>query len=130
MVLHPNRYAELLAEKVRKHDVKCWLVNTGWTGGPYGEGERMPIKTTRRLLKAAMEGELDDVEYRKDPVFGLDVPLACEGVPAGILTPRETWKDKTAYDAKARELADRFRENFRDFAAEVSEGVRNAGPIG
>ena len=128
MVLHPSRYAELLADKIRRHRVDCWLVNTGWSGGPYGVGERMPIAYTRRLLKAALEGELKEVPFARDPVFGLQVPRACTGVPSEILTPRDTWEDKEAFDRTARELAARFHENFRQFEDRVSREVLEAGP--
>jgi len=128
MVLHPNRYAELLAAKIREHGADCWLVNTGWTGGPYGVGRRMPIRATRRLLKAALEGELKGVPMRTDPVFGLSVPERCEGVEAKLLDPRGTWSDAAAYDAKAKHLAGLFHENFKEFAPQVAPEVRAAGP--
>ncbi len=107
----------------------CWLVNTGWTGGPYGVGKRMSIRHTRQLLKASLEGRLKEIEYWKDPVFGLEVPSACEGVPAEILNPRNTWSDKAAYDEKAKYLAGLFNENFVQFADGVSEKVVAAGPV-
>jgi phosphoenolpyruvate carboxykinase (ATP) len=102
-------------------------VNTGWTGGPFGQGERMPIRATRALLDAALSGELAGVEFRTDPVFGLAVPVSVPGVPGGLLNPRLTWSDPTAYDAKAAELARMFRENFERFG-DVSPGVAAAGP--
>jgi phosphoenolpyruvate carboxykinase (ATP) len=128
MVLPPSHYAELLADRVRTHGSDCWLVNTGWTGGPYGVGHRMPIKVTRTLLNAALDGSLKDVEYRTDPVFGLAVPTAVPGVPTDILDPRVTWADPEAYDAKARELAGLFHANFEQFAHDSSEEIRAAGP--
>jgi phosphoenolpyruvate carboxykinase (ATP) len=128
MMLHPSRYAELLAAKIQEHDVDCWLVNTGWTGGPYGVGHRMPIQATRRLLAAALEGSLRDVEYEADPVFGLRVPKSCEGVDDKLLRPRDTWSDPEAYDAKAKHLAGLFHENFAEFASDVAPEVRDAGP--
>ncbi|MCB2229573.1 phosphoenolpyruvate carboxykinase [bacterium] len=128
MVLHPSRYAELLAEKIREHKVNCWLVNTGWTGGPYGEGHRMPIKHTRALLNAALSGSLNNAEYQTDTLFGLQVPKSCEGVPDEELWPRNTWKDKNAYDEKARKLAGMFVENFKQFEKESSAEIKNAGP--
>jgi phosphoenolpyruvate carboxykinase (ATP) len=128
MVRPPFHYAELLAQKIKRHDAKCWLVNTGWTGGPYGVGHRMPIHHTRRLLDAAIGGRLDDVQYTLDPVFGVDVPNTCEGVPSDILQPRATWSDPEAYDAKARHLAGLFHDNFEQFAAEVPDTVKDAGP--
>jgi phosphoenolpyruvate carboxykinase (ATP) len=129
MVLHPSRYAELLARKIKKHDVDCWLVNTGWTGGPYGVGERISIRNTRLLLDAALEGRLEEATFERDPIFGLMVPQACDGVPSEVFRPRETWSDKAAYDAKAKELAGLFRKNFEQYAAEAPEEVRKAGPI-
>jgi phosphoenolpyruvate carboxykinase (ATP) len=128
MPLHPSEYAKLLEHKIKEHDVNCWLVNTGWTGGPYGVGHRISIKYTRALLHAALEGKLDDVEYTTDPVFGLRIPSSCPGVPEEVLIPKNTWKDKTAYDKKARELAESFQENFKEYEEFVSEEVKNAGP--
>ena len=128
MVRPPFYYAELLAEKIKRHDAKCWLVNTGWTGGPYGVGHRMPIEHTRALLDAALEGRLDNAQYERDPVFGVEVPTACEGVPSEILQPRNTWGDPEAYDAKARHLAGLFHDNFEQFASEVPDKVKEAGP--
>jgi phosphoenolpyruvate carboxykinase (ATP) len=128
MVLHPSRYAELLADKIREHNVSCWLVNTGWSGGPYGVGERMKIKHTRLLLNAALNGELDKVSYDLDPVFGLQVPTACPGIPSEILKPRNTWSDQEAYDSKAAHLAQLFVENFRQFEDQAPAEVKAAGP--
>jgi phosphoenolpyruvate carboxykinase (ATP) len=125
----PSVYAHMLGEKLDQHPhVTVWLVNTGWTGGPYGEGERMPIKATRALLKAALSGELDGVEYRTDKVFGFDVPVAAPGVDSTLLNPRSTWDDPEAYDRKARELARMFRDNFDQFAEEAGVAVVEAGP--
>jgi phosphoenolpyruvate carboxykinase (ATP) len=124
----PAVYAHMLGEKLDAHPhVNVWLVNTGWTGGPFGEGSRMPIKATRRLLNAAMSGELDGVEYRIDPVFGIEVPVEVHGVDSGLLDPRSTWSDPEAYDAKARELAQMFVDNFVRFP-DVAPGVAAAGP--
>ena len=128
MALPPTFYARMLGDKIRKHDVKCWLVNTGWTGGPYGEGQRIKIAYTRAMVAAALSGKLDDVPARKGRVFGLDIPLACEGVPSELLDPRTTWRDPDAYDAKARELAAAFRENFTQFAQDVDPAVIEAEP--
>jgi phosphoenolpyruvate carboxykinase (ATP) len=128
MVLHPSRYATLLAEKIRRHNVGCWLINTGWSGGPYGVGKRMKIEYTRTLLNAALEGKLDKVEFTKDAVFGVEVPASCPGVPAEILTPRNTWANKSAYDDQAKRLAGLFRSNFAEYESEVSQAVRDAGP--
>ncbi|RMH60313.1 MAG: phosphoenolpyruvate carboxykinase [Calditrichaeota bacterium] len=128
MPLKPSVYAELLGEKIAKHNVNCWLVNTGWTGGPYGVGERISIKYTRALLKAALEGVLENVPFEADPFFGLSVPVSCPDVPDEVLMPRNTWQDKAAYDAKAKELAESFKDNFRVYEAHVPEAVKNAGP--
>jgi phosphoenolpyruvate carboxykinase (ATP) len=106
-----------------------WLVNTGWTGGPFGEGERMPIKETRAMLAAALEGELDDVGYREDPIFGFQVPVEVPGVVSSLLDPRSTWNDTDAYDRKARELARMFRDNFEQFSDEAGDDVAAAGPL-
>jgi phosphoenolpyruvate carboxykinase (ATP) len=128
MVLHPSRYAELLAEKIRKHDVKCWLVNTGWTGGPYGKGHRMEIKHTRALLNAALDGSLDKVDYRKDPIFGIEVPASAPNVPKDVLDPRGTWDNPDEYDKQAERLVELFSDNFREFENEVPEEVKHAAP--
>jgi phosphoenolpyruvate carboxykinase (ATP) len=123
----PKVYARMLGEKLSEHDAAVWLVNTGWTGGPYGEGERMPIAATRALLHAALSGRLGDVEYREDPAFGFEVPLEVPGVDSSLLDPRSTWRDREAYDARARELATMFRQNFTEFADPDSD-VAKAGP--
>ena len=128
LVLHPTRYAELLADKIKRHDVNCWLVNTGWTGGSPGEGHRMEIKHTRALLNAALDGSLAEGTFETDPVFGVEVPTACPNVPAEVLRPRDTWADKEAYDRQAAHLLELFKKNFEDFASEVPDGVRAAAP--
>ena len=125
---HPGVYATMLAERLERHDVPVWLVNTGWTGGPYGVGERMGIDHTRTMVRAALSGALDRVPYEPDPVFGVEVPTEVPGVPSEILRPRDTWPDPDAYDAKARELAAMFAENFESYADGVSAEVRAAGP--
>jgi phosphoenolpyruvate carboxykinase (ATP) len=130
MPRHPAVYARLLAEKLKKHGASCWLLNTGWSGGPYGVGSRMSIKHTRALLNAALEGRLDKVEYREHKVMGLHFPSAVPGVPPEVLDTRNTWTDKAAYDAKAAHLAQLFRDNFKQFEDQASEAVRNAGPKG
>ena len=130
MPLHPGRYAELLGAKMRQHGAKAWLVNTGWTGGPYGTGRRMALAQTRRMVAAALAGELEDVATRTDPTFGLAVPTAVEGVPADVLSPRDTWTDPAAYDARAAKLAGMFRDNFAQYADGVSAAVAAAGPGG
>ena len=129
MVLHPTRYAEMLGERIETSGARVFLVNTGWTGGPYGTGERMSLKHTRRMVNAALAGELDNVETRTEPVFGLQIPVAIDGVPAEVLRPRETWADGEAYDAKARQLAGMFADNFEKYREHASEEVREAGPV-
>jgi phosphoenolpyruvate carboxykinase (ATP) len=111
----PSVYAHLLCEKLDEHSGVVWLVNTGWTGGPFGEGERMPIAATRAMLTAALSGELEGATFRVDEVFGFEVPEAIPGVAAMLLDPRATWSDHARYDAKARELAQMFRDNFQRF---------------
>lgn len=127
--LHPTVYARMLGEKMAQHRAKCWLVNTGWNGGPYGEGQRIKITYTRRMVQAALDGELDQVPMRKDPIFGILVPTACEGIPMEILNPRQTWQDPEAYDRQAVGLARRFVQNFEAFAQFVPDDVRMAGPV-
>ena len=128
MPLNPSVYANLLGEKIKKHSSKCWLINTGWSGGPYGVGSRMKIKYTRAMLNAALSGELDDVETFEDPVFGLHIPAKINGVPDEVLNPRNTWENKDDYDSAAKKLADMFHQNFKEFEVDVSENIRNAGP--
>jgi phosphoenolpyruvate carboxykinase (ATP) len=129
MTLHPSVYDSLLGKKMREHHVNCWLINTGWSGGPYGIGERMDINHTRAMLNAALAGELDDVAMREDPVFKVHVPMSCPGVDDDVLHPESTCSDKKSYKAKAHELALAFRENFRQFEDMVSDDVKNAGPV-
>jgi phosphoenolpyruvate carboxykinase (ATP) len=126
--LPPGLYAEMLGERIAVYEVRCWLVNTGWTGGPYGVGSRMKLEYTRAMVRAALDGMLDDIDKREDPVFGIGVPVAVRGVPDAVLDPRTTWKDQAAYDAQARKLAEMFKANFVKFADQVSEEVRAAGP--
>ncbi len=128
MVLSPTVYANLLGDKISRHRVKVWLVNTGWTGGPYGVGKRIPIAYTRAMVHAALDGSLDDVPKEIDPVFGLAVPNSSPGVPPELLNPRNTWADKAAYDEQARRLARMFADNFKAFADQVAPEVRAAGP--
>jgi phosphoenolpyruvate carboxykinase (ATP) len=124
----PAVYARLLGEKLDRHGAAVWLVNTGWTGGPFGEGKRMPIQATRTMLSAALSRKLDDVEYRVDDVFGFDVPVHVSGVDDSLLDPRSTWRDAERYDAKARELAELFVENFAKRFGDVDASIRAAGP--
>ncbi len=129
MVWDPTVYAHLLAEKISRHKAQAWLVNTGWSGGPYGVGKRMKIAYTRAMVRAAVEGKLDDVATQTDPVFGLAVPTSVPDVPGEVLMPRATWPDAAAYDKKAAELAARFHENFKRFEATASAAVKAAGPL-
>lgn len=126
--LPPSVYAEMLGERIARHTVQCWLVNTGWTGGPYGVGHRMSLTHTRAMIRAALAGQLDKAATRREPVFGLDVPQHIPGVPDDLLDPRRTWNDVAAYDAQAKRLAGLFRKNFEQFAELVPAAVREAGP--
>ena len=128
MVLHPTIYARFLGEKIARHKVRVWLVNTGWTGGPYGVGKRMRIAHTRAMIRAAVSGALDAVAYETDPTFNLEVPQECPDVPAEVLKPRNTWRDPVAYDAQARKLAAMFIDNFKAFESDASPDVKAAGP--
>jgi phosphoenolpyruvate carboxykinase (ATP) len=126
--LHPGAYAEMLGKKLEQHGSRVWLVNTGWTGGPFGVGSRMKLGYTRAMVRAALAGRLNSVQTVEVPFFGLHVPTEVEGVPAEVLQPRNTWADKDAYDARARELANAFVKNFEQFADRVSDAVKAAGP--
>jgi phosphoenolpyruvate carboxykinase (ATP) len=118
----------MLGEKLVEHGARVWLVNTGWTGGQFGAGERMPIEATRALLDAALSGALEEVEYRTDPIFGFEVPVEVPGVDSRLLDPRSTWADPDAYDRRARELARMFRDNFERYADDASDETLAAGP--
>ena len=128
MMHHPYKYADLLKRKIERYGVKCWLVNTGWVGGPYGVGKRISIRYTRALLNAALNGKLDDVSYMKDPIFGFEVPMECPNVPAEVLSPSSSWGDKKEYDRRYKDLAMRFKENFAKFADSTPPEVVEAGP--
>jgi phosphoenolpyruvate carboxykinase (ATP) len=130
MVHHPTVYANMLKERIKEHKSTVWLVNTGWTGGPVGVGQRMPIPYTRAMVTATLDGSLRDVPTEPDPIFGVHIPVASPDVPPELLQPRNTWPDKSAYDLKARDLARRFKENFKQFADTVSPEVAAAGPQG
>ena len=125
---HPSVYARMLGDRLRDRGANCWLVNTGWTGGGFGVGERMAIKHTRATLDAALSGAFDGVSFEPDPIFGLHIPASCPNVPDDVLRPNKTWSDQAAYDAQARKLADLFHENFKAFESEVSDEVRAAAP--
>src|SRR6185503_12220747 len=124
----PWVYGPLLKARIAKGGVRCWLVNTGWTGGKYGVGSRMPIKATRALLNAALDGSLNDGEFRTDENFGFEVPVSVPGVDSAILNPRDTWADKADYDSTAAKLVKLFIDNFAKFEAHVDKGVRDAAP--
>jgi phosphoenolpyruvate carboxykinase (ATP) len=127
LVHHPTVYAEMLGQRLARHQVACWLVNTGWSGGPFGVGSRIKLPLTRTMLRAALDGKLDGVPCWTEPVFGLRVPKECPGIPSDILNPRNTWPDPAAYDTRAQELSALFRKNFEQFG-EVADDVRAAGP--
>lgn len=129
MPLPPTEYGEMLSNKMKDSNVDVWLVNTGWTGGAYGTGSRMKLKYTRAMIDAALEGNLKDVSYVQHPVFGLHMPTECKGVPSDILNPRETWKDQSAYDNKAKELANTFKANFSKFQENANAEILSGGPI-
>lgn len=126
--LHPGQYAEMLGKKMNEHNVNVWMVNTGWSGGPYGVGHRMKLGYTRAMITAALNGDLDKVEFEQHPVFGMMMPKTCPNVPDEILNPRNTWEDKAAYDAKAKDLAQQFIKNFEKYASGVSEEILAAAP--
>jgi phosphoenolpyruvate carboxykinase (ATP) len=126
--LHPNVYAKFLGEKIEAHKSNVWLVNTGWTGGPYGVGSRMKIAHTRAMINAALAGGLDTLPYETDPIFNVAVPTECPGVPAAVLQPRNTWANPADYDTQARKLAKMFVDNFKTYEESVSPEVKAAGP--
>jgi phosphoenolpyruvate carboxykinase (ATP) len=126
--LHPTKYAEMLGAKMEEHNVRVWLINTGWSGGPYGVGERISLKYTRAMITAALEGKLDNVDYTTHEIFGLNMPNECENVPAEILNPKNTWSDKAAYDAKANNLANEFVNNFAQFESGANDEIMSAAP--
>jgi phosphoenolpyruvate carboxykinase (ATP) len=128
MLLHPTRYAEMLSAKMKENDVKVWLINTGWTGGPYGVGSRIKLKYTRAMINAVLAGELDNVAYEKHEIFNLMMPVSCPEVPSEILNPKNTWEDKNAYDVKANELSKSFIENFKKFESYANEEILSGAP--
>lgn len=129
LVWHPSRYATLLSERLRKHGAKAWLVNTGWSGGPYGVGSRVKLAYTRAMIEAIYSGELNDAPTERDPTFGVHIVTGCPGVSGEILVPRNTWSSKDEFDANARKLAGLFEENFKEYAEGVTDEVRKAGPV-
>jgi phosphoenolpyruvate carboxykinase (ATP) len=126
--LNPNVYARGLGERIGRYKARVWLVNTGWTGGAFGVGKRMSIAHTRAMITAALSGQLDNVQYERHPIFNVDMPVSCPGVPNEVLDPRSTWSDKTAYDQQAKRLASMFVENFKTFEGDVDAAVVAAGP--
>ena len=130
LVWHPTKYAEMLGQLLDQHKATVWLVNTGWSGGPYGVGSRFKLAYTRAMVRAALAGKLDAVATTTDPVFGLHLPTAIEGVPSEVLLPRNTWKDGAAYDTQANKLAAMFLENIKKFGSAVSPAILGAGPKG
>ena len=127
--LHPTRYAEMLGKKMQEHKTRVWLINTGWTGGEYGEGSRISLKYTRAMITAALNGELDDVPYQTHEIFGLEMPILVPNVPSDVLDPKQTWSDKGAYDEKARKLSKAFVANFKKFESEANEEIMAAAPL-
>jgi phosphoenolpyruvate carboxykinase (ATP) len=128
MPLHPAEYAEMLGQKMEEHNTNVWLVNTGWTGGAYGTGQRINLRYTRAMIAAALSGILSNSEFKTHDIFGLSMPVDCPGVPNELLDPRQTWQNKEAYDLKANELAQRFIRNFTQFEAQSSEAILSAAP--
>ncbi|MEM9192538.1 MAG: phosphoenolpyruvate carboxykinase (ATP), partial [Myxococcota bacterium] len=128
LVWHPTKYAELLAERIRAHHANVWLVNTGWTGGPFGEGSRMKLSYTRAIIDAIHNGALHDAPTTSDPVFGVAVPTECPGVPSEVLIPKNTWADKAKFDETAKKLAFLFKGNFEKYEEKATDAVRAAGP--
>ena len=118
----------MLGEKIARHEARVWLVNTGWSGGPYGVGKRMKLGYTRSMVRAALAGQLDQVPTQTDERFGLAVPTLVPGVPAEVMRPRDTWSDGAAYDAQARKLAEMFRKNFEKFGSNIAPAIADAGP--
>ena len=130
LVWHPGKYAQLLSSRITRHDAKVWLVNTGWSGGPYGVGQRIKLSDTRAILDGIHGGHLTDAPSEREPYFGLDIVTECPGVPKGMLVPKGTWSDPGRYEETARRLATLFRENFKSYADGVSQAVLAAGPTG
>jgi phosphoenolpyruvate carboxykinase (ATP) len=126
--LHPTKYAELLGAKMKEHSVNVWLINTGWSGGAYGVGNRMKLGYTRAMITAAMNGKLDSVSFENHPVFGLAMPTSCPDVPTELLNPKDTWADKNKYDATAEKLAKSFVNNFEKYADNANEEILAAAP--
>ena len=129
MVHPPHYYAELLKRKILRYDVNCWLLNTGWVGGPYGVGKRISIHYTRAMLNAAITGDLEEVSYKTDPIFGFDVPPSGPEVPSDVLDPASSWPSKDAYTKKYRSLASRFIDNFKKYSEGCEPSIIKSGPV-
>ena len=129
MPLHPTKYAEMLGEKMKNTNVNVWLVNTGWSGGEYGQGKRIKLSYTRSMISAALNGELEKVEFTEHSIFGIKMPESCSGVPSEILSPRNTWTDEDKYDKKANELAKAFIKNFEKFANHANTEILESAPV-
>ena len=129
MPLHPTKYAEMLGEKMKNTNVNVWLVNTGWSGGEYGQGKRIKLSYTRAMINSALNGELEKVEFTKHSIFGIRMPKSCSGVPSKILSPRNTWADEEKYDKKANELAKAFIKNFEKFANYANTEILESAPV-
>ena len=129
MPLHPTVYAEMLSKKMQDAGVNVWLINTGWSGGPYGVGSRIKLKYTRAMITAILEGKLEDVKFEQHPIFGLFMPTSCENVPSEILDPMNTWENKSAYISKSIQLAHSFHLNFEKFASQASQQIIEGGPL-
>jgi len=128
MPLHPTKYAEMLGEKMDESGANVWLINTGWSGGEYGTGDRISLKYTRAMITSILNGELDNADFITHEVFGLNMPTSCPNVPSEILSPKNTWADKNAYDSKANELANTFNKNFAQFADNANTEILEAAP--
>ena len=128
MPRRPIEYGNLLKEKISEHKADCWIVNTGWSGGPYGVGHRISLSDTRKLVSLALDGNLKDIEMRKDPNFGFEVPIYIEGINQNLLNPKESWKDREAYDQQANKLVKMFIDNFKQFEMYVEASVTDSGP--
>jgi phosphoenolpyruvate carboxykinase (ATP) len=127
--LHPGKYAEMLGKKLTEKKAKVWLINTGWTGGPYGKGSRIKLAYTRAMITAVLEGKLTEAEFKNFPIFNFQIPTACIGVPSELLDPGNTWNNREAYTEKAKALAEMFNKNFQKYAAGVSQEIKAAAPI-
>ncbi|MFC2662601.1 MAG: phosphoenolpyruvate carboxykinase (ATP), partial [Eubacterium sp.] len=130
MPLDPNVYAKMLGEKIEKYQTRVYLINTGWTGGSYGTGSRMKLRYTRAMVTAALNGEIENAEFKHDDLFNLDIPQSCKDVPSEVMNPRDTWEDKDAYDQTARRLAGMFKRNFDENYPDMDKEIAEAGPRG